>query len=645
MRLGIGLGLFKAGLISAGVRIFSAFQTRVIGDGGTVEAGTCVVNGINGSALLQQASLLLIPSGFKGGKLYSEIPTNGNGDLTWTRGSDAFRTNASGLLQRVPWNLFTASEDLSSAAWAKQNVTISTNTTTAPNGTLTADKVIPDTTSAQHQIYGIVNFLGEGVLSFYAKADGYNFVSFGTGGGISGGNIFFNLTNGTISGSAVGFTPSIQNVGNGWYRCSVYSSTMGAGINFSYWIIVRQSESLSNYTGNGTSGVYIWGAQLVEGTTAQTYLPTTDRLNFPRLSYMYGSCPAVLAEPQRTNLALWSEDITSAVWLKARLNTTANTTTSPDGTTNADTIAANGSNSDHTLYNLYTTTEGTAYTFSCYLKANTGRYVLLRIMTTGATFRYGITFDLQTGTITQTSTTATAPSGTSNTITNVGNGWYRISLTLTASGTQSGVIVATSNSATPTLNANLDYVYTGSESYYLYGMQLEAGAYPTTYIPTTSATATRVADSFSRNNIYTNGLISASGGTWFVELRNNVAYIRDSGGFGISLANNNTTYDFGFLILTNTGGAQRISILKRVSGIGTSIYTTTTDTTKIAIKWNGSTADVFANGTKVVSATSFTTTQMELLTANILDTPKFIQQMALFPTPLSDAQCQTLTTL
>lgn len=170
------------------------------------------------------------------------------------------------------------------------------------------------------------------------------------------------------------------------------------------------------------------------------------------------------------------------------------------------------------------------------------------------------------------------------------------------------------------------------------------GAYATTYISTTTATATRVADSFIRSNIYTNGLISASGGTWFVELRGNVSYTRDAGGFGISLANNNTTYDFGFLILTNAGGAERISILKRVSGIGTSIYTTTTDTTKIAIKWNGSTADVFANGTKVVSATSFTTTQMELLTANILDTPKFIQQMALYPTPLTDAQCQTLTT-
>ena len=60
--------------------------------------------------------------------------------------------------------------------------------------------------------------------------------------------------------------------------------------------------------------------------------------------------------------------------------------------------------------------------------------------------------------------------------------------------------------------------------------QFEQGAYSTTVIPTSGATATRLADSFSRSNIYTNGLISASGGTWYVELRNNVAYVRDTGG-------------------------------------------------------------------------------------------------------------------
>src|SRR4030042_1478083 len=102
MRLGIGLGLFKQAAVSVGVRLFSAYKSRVIADGGTVEADNCGISALN-NGLLQTASLLLIPSGYKGGKAYAEIPTNGNGDLTWTRASDAWRTNADGLIQRVPW--------------------------------------------------------------------------------------------------------------------------------------------------------------------------------------------------------------------------------------------------------------------------------------------------------------------------------------------------------------------------------------------------------------------------------------------------------------------------------------------------------------------------------------------------------------
>ena len=76
----------------------------------------------------------------------------------------------------------------------------------------------------------------------------------------------------------------------------------------------------------------------------------------------------------------------------------------------------------------------------------------------------------------------------------------------------------------------------------------------------------------------------------------------------------------------------------------TNLYTTTTDTSKIAIKWNGTTADVFENGVKVVSATSFTPTVMEFFFGS--GTRRFlnINSMALFPTPLTDTQCIALTT-
>jgi hypothetical protein len=174
--------------------------------------------------------------------------------------------------------------------------------------------------------------------------------------------------------------------------------------------------------------------------------------------------------------------------------------------------------------------------------------------------------------------------------------------------------------------------------------QMELGAYATTAIFTTSATATRVADSFSRSNIYTNGLISASGGTWFVELRGNLSLTRDISAVGLFIANTTGGND-NSLVIRAASPPSRLSVAKYVGGAFTQIFLTTTDTVKIAIKWNGSTADVFVNGTKQVSATAFTATNMENLIGGATDVPKFIQAMALYPSPLSDTDCTTLTTL
>ena len=191
---------------------------------------------------------------------------------------------------------------------------------------------------------------------------------------------------------------------------------------------------------------------------------------------------------------------------------------------------------------------------------------------------------------------------------------------------------------------NESWTTTGSENLYLWGGQVEAGAYASTLIPTTTASATRVVDTFSRDNIYTNGLITSSGGTWFVELRGNVVLTRDASGGGLFI-NTGTSALLGNGFSIRNTGANRLVVQKVISDTSTSLYTTTTDTTKIAIKWNGTTADIFANGTKVVSATSFTPTAMENLLSSGSNVALFIQSMALYPTPLSDTDCTTITTL
>jgi hypothetical protein len=141
-------------------------------------------------------------------------------------------------------------------------------------------------------------------------------------------------------------------------------------------------------------------------------------------------------------------------------------------------------------------------------------------------------------------------------------------------------------------------------------------------------------------------LISAAGGTWIVDFTNNFAFTVTneivSAGLEIGDSAGNSTNSFKF---RRGGGIQRINLWKRVSSVDTIIYSPTVDVAKYAIKWNGTTADVFFNGVKVVSATSFTATNMQFLKYFVDQFPMYMNQSILLPTPLSDAECIQLTTL
>jgi hypothetical protein len=217
--------------------------------------------------------------------------------------------------------------------------------------------------------------------------------------------------------------------------------------------------------------------------------------------------------------------------------------------------------------------------------------------------------------------------------------------TITFSGTFTGSLVGTgannrvSLTFTPTTGSLLLTV-TGSVT----KGQLETGSYATSYIPTLGSAQTRNADVITRNNIYTNGLITSLGGTWFIELNNNIPYIRDNAS-ATSIQTSNVSSLNGFVIKTSAGGLNRCFIGKRVSNVESVLYATLTNTVKIAIDWNGTTADVFVNGVKVVTATSFPATIMEFFTSDAIDVPKHIKSMMLFPRPLTDTECINLTTL
>jgi len=189
-------------------------------------------------------------------------------------------------------------------------------------------------------------------------------------------------------------------------------------------------------------------------------------LTFARNSNATRVNSAGLIEKVRTNLVLHSEDFTNAAWTKYQTNASGNTTIAPNGTTTADTLAENTSNDIHVAFQSNTVVAG-ELTVSCYAKANTKNYAWLQIYD-GSTFQASGIFNLTAGTV----------SG-AGTITNVGNGWYRLSFTAT--------VVAGSTTSYIGLSDGTNVSYTGAlESIFVWGYQTEQGVL-TPYIPTTTA--------------------------------------------------------------------------------------------------------------------------------------------------------------
>ena len=244
-------------------------------------------------ALFDDASLVVTPNGYKAGTLYSIKPTSGAGDMTVVRATTATRVNSAGLIESMANNVprldysngtcpsllvepqrtnsVLYSEQFDNAAWSVQDATITANTTTAPNGTLTADTF---TRTANTGFLYSTNPLslntGAYSISVFAKANTISsfrldFVTASFGQGVT---CVFNLSNGTagtpvLYGSSTSFVANIENVGNGWYRCSLSGN-----------VITGNYYSELAITTSGS--IFIWGAQLELGTYATSYIPTTS---------------------------------------------------------------------------------------------------------------------------------------------------------------------------------------------------------------------------------------------------------------------------------------------------------------------------------------------------------------------------------
>jgi hypothetical protein len=166
-------------------------------------------------------------------------------------------------------NLLTFTEQFDNAVWSKVGSTVSANSAIAPDGTTTADKLIPTATVAQHRVDFTTTIAADTyTFSVYVKADGYNFAWLRIG---TNPSAVFSLVDGTITGLAG--TATATNVGSGWWRLTISGSSLANSI---CRVNAANDSAGSDFLGNGTSGILIWGAQLELGSTATDYQRITD---------------------------------------------------------------------------------------------------------------------------------------------------------------------------------------------------------------------------------------------------------------------------------------------------------------------------------------------------------------------------------
>ena len=180
------------------------------------------------------------------------------------------------LIEEARTNLVLYSAQFDNAAWVTLNATVTANATTAPDGTSTADFIVPDTTNNQHGVYqSTVAALGTTYThSVYAKAGGYNWLYMTEGNNVTA-QASFNLANGTLGTVSGTGSPSatITAVGNGWYRCTLTLTPILTAQNMQ--CRPANADGGGAYIGNGTSGIFVWGANLEAGAFATSYIPTT----------------------------------------------------------------------------------------------------------------------------------------------------------------------------------------------------------------------------------------------------------------------------------------------------------------------------------------------------------------------------------
>jgi hypothetical protein len=214
----------------------------------------------------------------------------------------------------------------------------------------------------------------------------------------------------------------------------------------------------------------------------ETVASGQSRLNYPLIDGVVKGCPSHLLEPSRGNIVLHSQDL-STTWYNANGLLNSNDTIAPDGTTTADKIKADTTNGIHVYQQTINVSNATIYTMSVFVKSS--EYTFFEL--SDANSLKAQTFNLTAKTISGPQTGGFSPA-TSSKIEDYGNGWLRCSMIYTTSFTTAYFRMSLSDGTTTSFIGN------NTNGLFVWGAQLEVGSYPTSYIPTSGTTVTRVAE-------------------------------------------------------------------------------------------------------------------------------------------------------
>lgn len=369
---------------------------------------------------------------------------------------------------------------------------------------------------------------------------------------------------------------------------------------------------------------------------AATYLETVAT-GVPALDYTGSTCPALSLEKASTNLCLQSEDYTNASWTKTDTTPTGNNVAGPDNLTTAD-LLTEGTAGTAEVSQAATITADATYSKSVWVKRGNTDWVCLNIYNSTNGIRAW--FNLATGAKGSVANFGTGTGATAD-IKDYGNGWYRCTLTGAVNNS-----VTSATFSTHSASADASTTRVASSTRYQVGHQFEAGSYATSYIPTTTATVSRIADAVTALTGVSD-LIGQTEGTLYWE-----GSTFADGTTKTILALDDGTNNNSFLIQVVTSNVLRF--YWRVAGgpfevIDTSWAITTGTNYKVAATFKQNKAAFTVNGTKIGEDLTVTIPTMSVIRpCNYVDGAQPFygngKVWAISKTAISDSQVITLTT-